>query len=368
MQIYNDQYWKSRAITLALSLLALLAGGLGSSRALLAQELPLAQSMSVIGDSISRGYNARDEMCTFGNQVERNWATGKNNGDYFDSHRELLEFGLQIDLIDNVTVFNHARSGATMVRDFFNQASGIRQALTAAPAPRYVPVFLGHNDACTSTIERQVADCGSADRDRTNYCRTTAAAFEREFRRGMDELIQIPSSRILINTLARLSVLCNVGNKQNCALRPLLMPPCSEFWAVTGAVCASLTKDCSDQRKIDMYNTTVTYNEILSRVTVEYAAIPEGGRSRTGALKARDVLIRFIEGSFYFKFAEEHISCCDCFHPNLTGQAAAATGLWYGFQCSAEAPCCADTGDPLMDATCRKIDTETFYEGGFWPF
>jgi len=42
-------------------------------------------------------------------------------------------------------------------------------------------------------------------------------------------------------------------------------------------ICASLTVDCSNQRRIDAYNTALGYNEILERVTNEYAAIPVGG-------------------------------------------------------------------------------------------
>jgi hypothetical protein len=115
-----------------------------------------------------------------------------------------------------------------------------------------------------------------------------------------------------------------------------------------------------------MYNTIVAYNGVLRRVTAEYAAIPEGSRSSTGAVKASDVLIRFTEASFYAKFNEDYVSCCDCFHPNLDGQSVVAATLWDGLQCSRENPCCATTGDPLTDATCERIDTQSAYAGGFW--
>ncbi|MBI3655565.1 MAG: hypothetical protein HY232_03990 [Acidobacteria bacterium] len=348
--------------------MALVMSGLGPVPAGMAQSTGLAESLSVSGDSISRAFDADDRRCTLSDQLNHNWITGKDNGDDLCSpgpdgvfsHRERLECELG-RLLDEST-FNDARSGATMLRDFFSQAAAIRRNLTPALPLHYISVLQGHNDACTSTRNREVADCGSADKDPNNYCRTTPAAFERELRRGMDELIQIPNSRILVSALARISLLCNSGDKRNC----ILGLRCSQFWRLTVATCASLTSDCSDQRKIDMYNTTVAYNAVLNRLSAEYEAIPEGGLSPTGARKAADVQVRYVEGSFYFKYNEDAISCCDCFHPNLAGQATIAQGLWEGMQCADDSPCCLDTGDALADATCESIDTTTTYTGGFW--
>jgi hypothetical protein len=35
----------------------------------------LARSTTVCGDSISRGFNANEDRCTYGDQVARVWAT-----------------------------------------------------------------------------------------------------------------------------------------------------------------------------------------------------------------------------------------------------------------------------------------------------
>ena len=72
----------------------------------------------------------------------------------------------------------------------------------------------------------------------------------------------------------------------------------------TGSICASLTTDCSDQRRIDMYNTLLAYNAILARVTAEYAAIPAGGTSATGAVKAADVDLKYIGRHLRFHFSQ----------------------------------------------------------------
>jgi cysteine-rich repeat protein len=222
---------------------------------------------------------------------------------------------------------------------------------------------MGHNDICRNTTTKTGNGCGG-DEDPNNYCRTTNTAFEREFRRGMDQLIQIPSSRIGVSALARVSELCNFTGKSGCGA--IFFGDCGDVWSFVD-ICASLTTDCSNQRRIDAYNTALGYNEILERVTNEYIAIPNGGMSATGAVRAPDVYIRYSEGAFNFKFGSSDVSCCDCFHPSDQGQSKIAQFGWDGLQCSASTPCCATSGDPLTDARCDLVDTTTFYPSGFWP-
>ena len=337
----------------------------------------LADAISVSGDSISRAFNANTSSCNYGDNVSRNWATGDNHGtshctagsDGTFSHAERLE----CNKLNDVTVFNHAVSGGKMLTDFAQQTASMRTSLSSAPGPRYALVLMGHNDACTNTLSKTGNSC-SGDHDPNNYCRTTTTAFEREFRRGMDELIQIPASRIGVLATVRISELCNFQSKNGCG--PTFGLNCSSIWGTAGflqdvfgagGVCASLTSNCSSQRRIDMYNTLVAYNEILSRVSAEYEAIPAGGTSAGGAVKASDVHIRYGDGTFYYKLQSSDLSCCDCFHPADQGHAKLAQSVWDGLQCSSTHPCCADTGDPLTDARCDAVDTTSFFSGGFWP-
>ncbi len=331
----------------------------------------LAESIDAIGDSITRGFNANS--CSYGDQVGFNWATGDNHGtgycssgsDSTFSHAERLECAKPGEIIN----LNDAESGATMRGDFAAQSAAARTNLSGAAAPRYVTVFMGHNDACSNTEDKTGNACGG-DQDPNNYCRTTNAAFERELREGMDQLIQIPSSRILVSALVRVSELCNFGSKNSCGLG--FGTNCSFFWQNlttifgAGGVCHSLTADCSSARRIDMYNTTVAYNAILEAVATEYAAIPAGGTSATGAVKSTDVGIRYVEAPFHYKFASGDISCCDCFHPGVTGQTKLAEGTYQGVQCSAASPCCAPSADPLTNASCSVADETSVYPGGFW--
>src|SRR5439155_6346324 len=76
----------------------------------------LANSISVSGDSISRGFNANTSSCNYGDNVSRSWATGDDHGSSFCSagptgtysHAERLECAAG----GNITNFNDARSCA----------------------------------------------------------------------------------------------------------------------------------------------------------------------------------------------------------------------------------------------------------------
>ncbi len=329
----------------------------------------LSDSISVSGDSISRGFNANAAACNYTDNVTRTWATGESHGTSFCSagaegtfsHAERLDCAKG----DFITNFNDAQDGATMGDDFRTQSATIYSHLSAAPAPRYALVLMGHDDACGTHFLTKTGNSCSGDQDPNNYCRTTNEAFEREFRAGLDQLIQIADARILVLATVRVSELCNLSAKGACGVGTGFT--CSELWHESDVTCASLTTDCSEQRIIDMYNTLLGYNEILARVTAEYAAIPAGGSSATGAVKAADVALKYTQGSFFMDFQSNDLSCCDCFHPADQGQAKLAQFAWDGLQCSPSTPCCATSGDPLTDATCAALDTTSFYPGGFWP-
>ncbi len=335
----------------------------------------ISDSTSVAGDSISRGFDADTSSCNYGDNVSRNWATGDDHGSSYCSAGGNGTFSLaerlECSKNANITIFNNAESGAKMVSDFYNQAVGIRSNLSGAAGPRLVSVLLGHNDACTSETSKSGNSCGG-DRDPNNYCRTTNAAFEREFRRGLDQLIQIEDARIGVFAVIRVSQLCNFESKNGCGLSFGLN--CDVIWSVGdivgdlfgGGICASLTSNCSSQRRVDMYNTLVGYNSILERVTNEYLAIPPGGTSATGAVKADGVEMRYLDGTFNYKFSSNDVSCCDCFHPSDQGQFQLSQFAWNGLDCSTFTQCCGATSDPLAAAKCDITDTWSEYQGLFW--
>src|SRR5215203_3617071 len=122
----------------------------------------LAESIDAIGDSITRGFNANS--CAYGDQVAFNWATGDNHGtgycssgsDSTFSHAERLECAKPGEIIN----LNDAESGGTMRGDFAAQSATARANLSGAAGPRYVTVFMGHNDACSNTENKTGNGCG----------------------------------------------------------------------------------------------------------------------------------------------------------------------------------------------------------------
>ena len=345
---------------------------------------PRIASIDAIGDSISKAVNVR-EPCSLNDRETFNWATSitqdgvfcdDGGGDGVYSQAERLECR-QETMIVNANP-NSAESGAEMLKDFAAQARESAALLAMRPAPRYVTVEMGHNDICSGTIERIQAECARGnDQDPMNHCRTTEAAFEREFRRGLDELIAVPDLKIGIAAPVRVTQLCNHKAKTNCSPYG---GSCESLWErfvgirSTG-ICGSITLDCSDERLKDGYETARAYRDIMARVSAEYTALAEGETSKEmevggkpvgGAVKAAGTSLSFSNASWVYKFTSEQISCCDCFHPSLQGQDGAARLLFDGFTCGPTDVCCADTGDIVSAALCTTEDTGgTFHPGLF---
>ena len=358
---------------------------------------PRIASIDAIGDSISKAVNAGGAgECTNLDQERFNWSTSitqdeascSDGGDGVYSQAERLECRQETVIVNADP--NSAVSGAEMLNDpvvdaemsknFVAQTQKVAISLGMRLAPRYVTIEMGHNDICSGTIERIQVECERGDdQDPLNHCRTTEAAFEREFRKGLDVLITVPDLKIGIAAPVRVTQLCNHKAKTNCSL---LGGSCESLWErfadggvrPTG-ICGSITKDCSDERLQDAYETAKAYRDIMAHVSAEYAALPAGesspvatvgGETVGGAVKATGTSLSFSNASWVYKFTSEQISCCDCFHPSLQGQDGAARILFDGFTCGPTDVCCADTGDPVSDALCTTEDTGgTFHPGLF---
>ncbi len=346
------------------------------------------QSMDVCGDSISKAFNGSGSSpCSNREQEQFNWATSDTHGDSWCSagpdgvysHAERIEC-LKSENIVSITP-NSAMNGAQMLKDFVDQSTAVYGNLIGQPAPRYVPVLMGHNDVCSGTVWKYLWACGSGtDQDRNNYCRTAPGAFERELRKGLDILMSLPDTHIGVASMVRVSQLCNHGAKRNCQT----FTSCQNVWsaaAFTGwifgqanGICGSLTSSCSDTRIRDAYRTAKMYRDILMRVTGQYAAIPPGGDSPVvfvggetvgGQFKADGVTIAFSDALWRYRFSSSDIGCCDCYHPSAAGQNATSDMLFNGLRCTPERPCCVDTGDPVLDGRCAVTTTGAFYPGLF---
>ena len=357
-----------------------------------ARPVPLVQasvaSMDAIGDSISKGFDAADEgdFCQ-GEQESRNFATGDTHGDDLCSdggegvfsHAERLECVQQTQIVRADP--NAAVSGARMLTDFAAESATAASFLVAQPAPRYVTILMGHNDVCGGTIDRVQASCPhGADEDPQNHCRTTPQAFERELRRGLDALVVVPSLRIGVAAPVRVSLLCTHGSRDLCAPGGIFgeitsSVNCDDFWEAAIAtnvpdergICGSLTEDCSEERIINAYQISKAYRDITSRVAAEYAEIAEGSATPGGAVKAAGVEVVYSDAAWRTSFDDRDISCCDCFHPSVSGQDRLSRGLMEGITCGNTDVCCGETGDPLVDGRCAAEDRSGTFVPGFFP-
>ena len=348
-------------------------------------------SMDAIGDSISVGFNAAgegDEEDCRGEIERRNWSTGDTHGSDFcrDGGEGVFSHVERLECIQSTQVMradpNSALSGARMLTEFADQSRSAAAFFAGQPEPRYVTILIGHNDICGGTVDATRSSCPhGADEDPDNHCRTTPAAFERELRKGLDELIQVPSLRIGVGAIVRVSLLCAHGDKDPCI--PELVS-CQEFWrgaVEIGApddrgVCGSLTRDCSDARISSAYQMARAYRDVLERVAGEYAAVPAGGTSPAvtvggelagGATKASGVEVAFSNATWRGRFEESDVSCCDCFHPSAKGQDRLSRVLMEGITCGDSDVCCADTGDPVVDGRCGQEDRGGAFVPGLFP-
>jgi hypothetical protein len=350
-------------------------------------------AIDTAGDSATKAFNAQSEaICPFSDQESFSWATGDTHGtNYCSSGREGVfsqaeriecRQGTDIRIADP----NDAESGAQMLKDFAQQAAKITQFLTPQPGLRYVTVWLGHNDICAGTIEKVRSSCPrGADQDPNNHCRTTPAAFEREFRKGLDILISLPDLKIGVAALVRVSQLCNHEAKTSCIFGGSGFPSCKEVWETAArggpiigfehGICGSLTSSCSQRRIIDAYTTGKAYRDILATVTAEYAALAVGEQSQKrtiggqtvgGVPKERGVRLDFSDAPWIYKFRGNQVSCCDCYHPSFRGQNTAARILFDGFTCSDSDLCCGESTEPLANAQCQEEDTSGKFHPGLF--
>ncbi len=333
------------------------------------------QAIDAAGDSITKGFNAASSFpCSNADQEQFNWLTSDTHGANFcgSGNENVFSFleRLECDLNTNILARNpnSAASGARMLSDFVNQSNSIKTYLTAQSGQKLAAVFLGHNDNCSGNLTKTNASCSSADLDPDNYCRTKPPSFEREFRKGLDVLMSVSSTRIGVVAPVRVSQLCNFGSKSNCQIGG----NCQFLWGVTN-ICGSLTRDCSPTRITDSFTTMRAYREILKRVTAEYAAIPEGGTSPVviiggemvgGAVKAPGTDFIYSDAPWFYKFNADQLSCCDCFHPSGIGQDQLAKLLKNGLSCTRLQPCCRDTGDDLADGKCTRTEVKRVYYRG----
>lgn len=249
--------------TLVVAAIALFASAVSAS----AQ----TDSVAVLGDSISRGYNS----CGVGECLPFVWSTGSNP--YFQS----LADRIAVDNGTPVARYNDAVSGARM-----EHLNGQAQ-VAVTQQPDLVTIEMGGNDVCRSNVSLM----------------TETGVYQQQFRAAMDTLTSgAPSARILVLSVPDVYLLWDIF-KAN---------PTAQFVWSTFNVCRALTAnptstDPADVARRDaVRQQVVEYNKRLAQNCAKY---PQCTFDDNAVFNAG-----FVASDITFDF----------FHPSIQGQAKLA--------------------------------------------
>ena len=232
---------------------------------------PRPRSMSALGDSITRAFNA---CGWFYDCTSRSWSTGGYST--VNSHARRLGVSL---------AYNDARTGAKV-------AALPTQAATAVTrGAQYVTVLIGANDACTSTPEAM----------------TSVASFRASARQALDTLAGSGGRSVFVASIPDLLRLWAVGKDSSAA---------RAAWSAYG-ICQSMLKNPTStnqadvDRRLAVQQRVKDYNAALATECAATARCVYDG----GAV-------------FGYPFQRSHLSTWDYFHPNTSGQAVLAEVTW----------------------------------------
>ena len=241
-------------------------------------------SMSALGDSITRGFNA---CGWFFDCTERSWSTGTDTT--VNSHYARL-------LTKNKAIqgnnFNDARSGAK-IADLPGQAS-----TAASRGVQYVTVLMGANDACTSSESTM----------------TSVDSFRASTQTALDTLrTRLPNAKVLVVSIPDIKRLWFVGKDSSAA---------RSAWSSYG-ICQSMlanplsTDPVDEDRRNRVRQRVVDFNTVLAEVCAQNVNCKFDGNA-----------------AFNYPFVLSQLSGWDYFHPNTSGQKVVAEVTWnagFGF-------------------------------------
>ncbi|MGH8866399.1 MAG: SGNH/GDSL hydrolase family protein [Actinomycetes bacterium] len=254
--------------------LAAVLGSTVSPPTATAAESPVPASMTALGDSITRGFNANG---WYVDAPSRSWSAG--------GHASVNSHYLRIKARNSAITghnYNDARTGA--------KASALPGQASSAVSRDvdYVTVLIGANDACTSTASTM----------------TPVPTFRSYVDTAMNRLDSgLPDAKVLVVSIPDIRRLWQVG-KDSWAARTA--------WDSYG-ICQSMlanprsTTEADVDRRARVRQRVVNYNTQLAAECAQHARCRYDG----GAV-------------FGYPFALSQLSSWDYFHPNTGGQAALA--------------------------------------------
>ncbi len=236
-------------------------------------------SMAVLGDSISRAYNA---CSTFGECPASVWSTGTDIG--VDSHYTRL-LALNPAIAGNA--HNDAVSGTTMANLNGQAINAVGQNVD------YVTIEMGGNDGCKNT-EAQM---------------TSAATYQAQFQQAMTTLSSgLPNAHILVASVPDLVQLWAVAKD---------VPAARSIWSLAN-ICQTVTANplsvaqADVDRRARVRQRVIDYNTALATVCAQFPNC------------------KFDQNAvFNSTFALSDVSSIDYFHPSYAGQTGLAL-LTYG--------------------------------------
>lgn len=236
---------------------------------------PIPSSMSALGDSITRAFNAAGWFVDY---PARSWTTGTDSG--VNSH--YLRIKAKNSAITNKN-YNDAKSGAEMI-DLNGQAQ-----TAVGRGVQYVTILMGANDVCASS------EAGM----------TPVTTFRSQFQTAMTTLTTgLPNASIFVASIPRIKRLWEVGKGSSSA---------RAAWDGYN-ICQSMlanptsTAQADVDRRVRVDQRNIDFNTQLQQVCAQYVNCKFDGNA-----------------VFNYQFQLSHMSGWDYFHPNKSGQTALAS-------------------------------------------
>jgi lysophospholipase L1-like esterase len=257
-------------------------------------------SMASTGDSITRAYNT----CWFPyvDCPSNSWSTGTSSSVNSQYLRILVANGA----ISGKN-YNDAVTGGKMGDLNGQVASAVGQGVD------YVTILMGANDVCTSSESSM----------------TSVATLRAQFQTAMNTVTSgLPNARIYVSSIPNIYNLWNVLHNNSSA---------RSVWALFG-ICQSMlanptsTAQADVDRRARVSQRNIDFNTQLQQVCALY------------------VHCRYDNGAAYgIAFTASNVTTRDYFHPNISGQALAASVSWgatYNF---------TDSVAPISTATTSAV-------------
>ncbi len=237
---------------------------------------PLPSSMSAVGDSITRAFDATAKGCLLLDCLQYSWSTGTSTS-VLSHYRQILAKNTGIEGQNS----NDARTGAKMV-DLAGQLK------TAADRKvDYVTVLMGANDLCTASATTM----------------TSVEDFRRQFDAALRSFFEAhPQGRVFVSSLPDLYRLWTLFKDNRTATRT---------WQQYGICQSMLASRNTEDDRTAVVEREKAFNLALHELCLGYVHC----RSDGGA-------------TFGYELKTTDVSTVDYFHPSVSGQDSLAKVTW----------------------------------------